>query len=262
MNVKTRARSVITSGKQIRISAKTLGAMALPTFCERCFQLQLRVQHRLPFQIFPGIFSSIDSYTKKIVHGAFDGNGSPPFWLRELGDLVEYREPPHHSKFNLIDHRYNIFLTGMPDGIFVLRGGSFIIVDYKTARFTGHQDELFPMYEVQLNVYARVAEEYGFSPVSGLALIYMEPMTDGQDFCARCQQDGFDMGFSARILPVTLNSDLIDPLLARTREIHDCVEQQLSAEGCKNCVLLSELFAAIPPLKRSGRKNTAKSGRR
>ena len=52
----------------LRISAKNLGAFALPGFCPRCFWLQLRVENRLPFQIFPGIFSSIDAYTKRVVH--------------------------------------------------------------------------------------------------------------------------------------------------------------------------------------------------
>jgi len=52
---------------QFRISAKSLGALALPEFCPRCFWLKTRVRH-LPFQIFPGIFSSIDAYTKRVVH--------------------------------------------------------------------------------------------------------------------------------------------------------------------------------------------------
>jgi hypothetical protein len=52
---------------QIRISAKNLGELAMPSFCPRCFWLKLRLNNRLPFQIFPGIFSSIDSYTKTIV---------------------------------------------------------------------------------------------------------------------------------------------------------------------------------------------------
>jgi len=52
---------------QFRISAKTLGELALPDFCPRCFWLKLHAKH-LPLQIFPGIFSSIDAYTKRVVH--------------------------------------------------------------------------------------------------------------------------------------------------------------------------------------------------
>jgi len=52
----------------LRISAKNIGALALPDFCPRCFWLKLKARNRLPFQIFPGIFSSIDAYTKRVVH--------------------------------------------------------------------------------------------------------------------------------------------------------------------------------------------------
>lgn len=51
----------------LRISAKALGELALPDFCLRCFWLKLHAR-RLPFQIFPGIFRSIDVYTKRVVH--------------------------------------------------------------------------------------------------------------------------------------------------------------------------------------------------
>ena len=52
---------------QLRIFAKTLGELALPGFCPRCFWLKMHTR-QLPFQIFPGIFSSIDVYTKRVVH--------------------------------------------------------------------------------------------------------------------------------------------------------------------------------------------------
>ena len=46
--------------KPIRISAKNLGAVAMPGFCPRCFWIQMHAEG-LPYQIFPGIFSSIDA---------------------------------------------------------------------------------------------------------------------------------------------------------------------------------------------------------
>ena len=45
---------------ELCISAKTLGEPVLPDFCPRCFWLKLHAR-QLPFQIFPGIFSSIDA---------------------------------------------------------------------------------------------------------------------------------------------------------------------------------------------------------
>jgi len=52
----------------LRISDKNLGALALPDFCPRCFWLKTKARNKLPFQIFTGIFSSIDAYTKRVVH--------------------------------------------------------------------------------------------------------------------------------------------------------------------------------------------------
>ncbi len=144
---------------QIRISAKPLGELAMPNFCPRCFWLKLKLNNKLPFQIFPGIFSSIDSYTKNIIHAFFDINGKFPVWLNGLGELVRYQKPPHYSKFNIVDNDSNVLLTGTPDGIFVKPDNSYLIVDYKTAKYTGRQDQLMPMYEVQLNAYGVIGEQ-------------------------------------------------------------------------------------------------------
>jgi len=120
--------------------------------------------------------SSIDSY-KYIVHSWFDKHGSPPDWMRPPGDIINYKESPHHSKYRFLDPSTNVLLTGSQDGIFILRDGSHLIVDYKTAKFTGTQDQIYSTYEVQLKAYALIGESLDLNPVSGLALIYMEPIT-------------------------------------------------------------------------------------
>jgi hypothetical protein len=229
---------------QIRISAKNLGELAMPNFCPRCFWLKLHLNNKLPFQIFPGIFSSIDSYTKNIIHAFFDMNGKFPDWLEGLGKLVAYQKPPHYSKFNILDHENNILLTGTPDGVFVRPDNSYVIADYKTARYTGRQDELMPMYEVQLNAYATIGEQSGLSPVSGLALIYMEPVThtgavvDSTNY----RDDGFAMGFTAYIHKVEVNSSSIPPLLARVREIYELDSAPMGCDGCSDCQIMQRIF--------------------
>ncbi len=230
----------------IRISAKNLGALALLAACQRCLWLKLRLNHRLPFQIFPGIFSSIDAYTKRVVHACFDEHDGPPSWLSDLGPIVGYRDPPHFTHFNYVDTEHNILLTGMPDGILVRSGRSHIIVDYKTAKFTATQDKLFPMYEIQLNAYAAIGQRCGFKPVTGLALIYMEPMTNGRGrLHRRCREYGFDMGFSAHVLPVDLNTELLSPLLARTRELSESPGPPTGRPGCKDCKLTDRLVGLV-----------------
>jgi len=229
---------------QIRISAKNLGEVALPGFCPRCFWVKLQLNNKLPFQIFPGIFSSIDSYTKRVVHSWFDKYGSPPPWLRDLGNLTGYVEPPHFSKYNILDPETNILLTGSPDAIFIRPDNSHIIVDYKTARYTGAQDRLFPLYEAQLNAYALIGKQCGLEPISDLALIYMEPVTD--EAAASSDEvhnaDGFGMGFTANVHKVSLDLNIIPPLLAKTRAIYDLDSPPARRKGCNNCQLLEGLL--------------------
>jgi hypothetical protein len=227
-----------------RISAKNLGAAALPSFCPRCFWIQMHAEG-LPYQILPGIFSSIDSYGKRLVHAWFDRHQSAPLWLAGLGDIKGYRHPPHFSKFSTLDRETGIVLRGTPDGILVRRDDSHVIVDYKTAKFTAHQDELFPMYDAQLNAYAFVGEQCGFSPVSGLALVYTEPVTDNAAAAkdGNLTEAGFVMEFSTHVLPVDLAPKRISKLLAKVRAIYDRSHPPESREKCEDCALLKNLIA-------------------
>jgi len=60
-----------------------------------------------------------------------------------------------------VDTATGVRLTGVPDDIFVLADGRYFIIDYKTARYTGAQDALLPLYRVQLNGYAHIFQELG-----------------------------------------------------------------------------------------------------
>jgi len=230
---------------QLRISAKNLGSLAMPAFCPRCFWVAMHCQNKLPYQIFPGIFSSIDSYGKRLVHGWFDRHNDAPPWLARLGSIKGYRNPPHFSKFNVLLQDFSVLVRGTPDGILVLADNSHLIIDYKTAKFTETQDELLPMYDAQLNAYAYIGERCGFSPVSGLALVYTEPVTS--DVAANEDKqmtgDGFVLGFSAKILPITLKPDIVPKLAQQAREIFDLEHPPDSASGCKDCALLQNLLA-------------------
>ena len=50
---------------ELRISAKTLGELAVPDFCPRCLWLKTHAR-QLPFQIFPGIFSPIGIFEGRV----------------------------------------------------------------------------------------------------------------------------------------------------------------------------------------------------
>jgi hypothetical protein len=246
---------VVTGQKVIRISGKNLGAFALPDVCGRCQWIKMRLQHRLPFGFFPGIFSSIDSYSKRIVHDHFDRNGCPPTWLEPIGDVVDYREPPHWSRFQMLDVTYQILLTGAPDGVFVRRDGSLVIADYKTARHTDAQDALRPMYETQLNAYALIAEFIGMGTVTGLALVYTEPVTDAlHGNGAGINDAGFNMRFDSHIVHIDRDEDSISSLLDRVRTLIDRPTPPPSRYGCRDCQQVEALIKLLHPPKQRRKK--------
>ena len=110
--------------ENFKISAKNLGAVNMPDFCPRCFWIKVKSNNRLPWQSFPGIFSTIDSYTKKCIHHIIDNasDESPlPRWMLAIGDVVGYDKVPHWSKSLYTDSESNITLSGIPDDIFVVR---------------------------------------------------------------------------------------------------------------------------------------------
>jgi hypothetical protein len=234
--------------EELRISAKQLGAVAMRRFCPRCFWLKLELRHRLPFQIFPGIFSSIDAYTKRMVHDHFDRHGVAPGWLGPLGPITGYRNPPSAASYQTVINKYDIRLTGAPDAVFMRPDGSHVIADYKTSRLTAAQDSLFPLYEAQLNAYAVIGLRCGFSPISGLGLIYFEPQTSGQDVSESNQRDaGFVMGFAANVKPIPVNLAGLEPLLATARNLADEAQAPTGRSGCEDCPRLDQIIAALGP---------------
>ena len=242
----------------MRISAKALGELALPTFCPRCFRLKRKMRNKLPFrQPLPGVFSAIDSITKQVVHGFFNTHGHLPLWLAPLGDIVRYHEPPHWSRFNTVIEEHGILLTGAADGIFERADGSCVIVDYKTARFTQAQDALLPMYEVQLNAYALIAERLGFAPVSRLFLVYMEPETGPTAAASRVF--GINMSLSAYIHEVAVRPDRIDPLFVRACESRESAECPRGRPGCPDCSLVTRLASVVRSFLNHGRTASLQS---
>ena len=203
------------------ISAKDLGDLNLPDFCPRCFWLERHIGK--PPSLFPGIFSTIDSVTKKSAHRSFAERDQVPGWL-PISDLIEVVEGDTYFKYPV--DIGNWILTGQPDDIFKTKDNTYYIVDYKTAKFTKHQDELLPLYEVQLNAYAFLAEKYGFKPISRLSLIYCQPNGELET------DDDFKLGFEVYQLEVKLNLDIIPELLLEARQILD---KDSPPEPMKNC---------------------------
>lgn len=234
--------------KLVQISAKNLGILALPDYCPRCFYLKLKLGFKLPWQIFPGIFSSIDSYSKKITWGYYQKFNRLPPWFSKFGKFVKPVPSPHFSKFYTIDADTNVKLTGIADEIFLMEEKLYFIVDYKTARYTYAQDELMPVYRVQLNGYAMIFEKMGMGKVVGLGLVYYEPDTevDVGRLDSLLVNGGFNMRFSAHLVEVGLDPvGVVLPLLKVVRELGDREVVPEGRTGCQDCGRLGEIMKIV-----------------
>jgi len=225
--------------KGLRISAKNLSAVLLPDFCPRCFWIKNNL--KAPYQIFPGIFSSIDSYTKKMVHAIFDQTGSAPVWMPEIKKATGYIKTLHWTKFQRFDKKTGIVVSGMEDDIFSYKDGSRTIVDYKTAKYTKNQDKLLPLYDGQLNLYAYVEEGFGNEVREDLPLIYCEPLTDPDPI--NFTQTGFKMPFGAKTLIVKKDPALVREILDKVASfIFGLIPDK--KQDCPDCKKLEVIMAS------------------
>ena len=206
-----------------RISGKVLAQLCLDKFCPRCFWLRQHLAKQKippPWQTFPGIFNSLDSYSKKLVHGYFDTEQAPPPWLTPLGQITGYLPTPTASTFFWDDPVSGIRLTGAPDAVFQLCDGTLMIADYKTARLTKGQDELSGLYFGQLNAYRRIAEALGWPQVSRLSLIYTEPKSEEKAYGPSFHEaEGFRLHFRAKFKEVEIQPTLTETLLIKASRL-------------------------------------------
>jgi len=227
----------------MRISAKNLGILALPDCCPRCFWMRAKLGWKSPWGIMPGIFSSIDGYSKRAILAFFETNGHFPPWI--AGQWAEARPlpTPHHSTFRLTDPETGIVLTGVPDLMLGLPRRRLAILDLKTARFSDHQDALLPMYKVQLTGYALIAESLAMGTVEALGLVYGEPPAndDNKGLDALVGDVGFSMPFKATAMPIELDRSMIPPLLRRAKGILEMEKAPEGRAGCKECKMVQEM---------------------
>ena len=227
----------------MRISAKNLGLLALPDCCPRCFWMRAKLGWKSPWAIMPGIFSSIDGFSKRAILAFYEKNGHFPSWI--AGRWAEARPlpTPHHTTFRLTDPETNIVLTGVPDLMLGLPNRRLAILDLKTARYSKHQDFLLPMYQIQLVGYTLIAEGLGMGHVEALGLVYGEPPPNDQDdgLDAMVSDVGFSMPFKTTAEPIELDRALIPPLLRRAKTLLEMENPPAPGEGCKECQMVEEM---------------------
>ena len=227
----------------MRISAKNLGILALPDCCERCFWIRAKLGWKSPWAIMPGIFSSIDGFSKRAILASYENTGHFPSWVAGRWSDARPLPTPHHSTFRLTDPKTGIVLTGVPDLMLGLPNRRLAILDLKTARYSDHQDFLLPMYKVQLNGYALIAESLGMGHVEALGLVYCEPPANDANsgLDALVSDVGFSMPFKATAMPIKLDRAMISPLLRRAKTLLEMKNPPEGREGCRECKMVDEM---------------------
>ena len=194
----------------------------------------------------PGIFSSIDGFSKRAILAYFETTGHFPPWIAGKWADVRPMKSPHHSTFRITDPETGVTLTGVPDLVLGLPNDRLAILDLKTARYSDHQDFLLPMYQTQLNGYAMIAEGLGMGTVEALGLVYGEPPPNDQNrgLDALVNDCGFSMPFKATAMPIELNRTMIQPLLRKAKTLLEMKNPPDGQEGCKECGLVDELIGS------------------
>lgn len=221
----------------ISVSATELANYAARYPCMRCAWVRMHVKD-LPYQSFPGIFSTIDTFTKKVITSHFNQHGCLPPWMEEIGDVIRCVDPPGWRKFYREDEHTEVTVRGEADAIFQLAGGSYLIADYKTSRYNPERLYALRSYEMQLNAYAWIAESTGFSPVNRLALIFMEPASNIEDAKSpnSIDDDGIQLRFNTRIVPVKRRPEsMIPPILEKVRSVADMSTPPAPRSRCRDC---------------------------
>jgi len=94
-------------------------------------------------------------------------------------------------------------------------------------------------------VYAHITTKLAMGSVSGLALLYYEPVTEilVTEVDELVHDNSFLLRFVPKLLPIELKPEMIPPLLKKFRTIYDAPTAPTGTESCKDCKLLDKMIA-------------------
>ena len=105
-----------------------------------------------------------------------------------------------------------------------------------------------PIYKVQLNGYAIIAENCGLKPVTGIGLAYYEPQTNrtAETLDTVLLENGFHMPFMAHLLEIELNPvKIVLPLLKEVRKLADLIKPPDGYDDCEDCRRLEKIMGFL-----------------
>lgn len=198
---------------------------------------------KLPYQIFPGVFSRLDLASKAAVQTAIQTKNLFT-WMQDLPEIAEVLKITSWRSFRAVDTETGLGVQGVPDAMFRMADGTYMIIDYKVAAVTDRQDALSAQYRAQLSIYAFIGEKVGFQPVTRLALIYHEPVNRASFPTYQIKRSGFLLPFQIYYYPVEL-----DPCVPDYFKIAKSILAQTTPPEprpyCDDCEKTLQLFALL-----------------
>ena len=218
------------------LAAKILAEFNLPDRCDRCLWLKIRIGSNMPYSIFAGIISTLDSYSKDVVRLWFEETRQAPPWLSGLS-AKRWIPAPSWRSFQADFGELRI--RGEADVIFQREDGSIAISDYKVSAYNTEGSRYHGLYEAQLNIYRDIY--LALNPgdlVAGLNLIYFSPSTDDlkeYGAIAATTDHGFRLGFKTNIVPVAVREGLTASLAIEAAKLKAQPIPPASATKCRDC---------------------------
>jgi hypothetical protein len=228
--------------EQIKISATQLGELTQRWNCRRCFWLRAKLKGRLPYQSFPAVFSTIDSFTKDFFRQVQKVR-TQEGWVEEFSSSAQWIPVPSPRSFQAEDPETGIILSGIPDALYRLEGGGLMIVDFKTSKVSEGELKRWEQYVTQLNAYAWIAQRVGLGQVEKLEVIYAEPhgTLGTRPVGDALTPIGFQMPFEVTSKPVEIDPGRVESALQKAREILSLEAPPKSTRNCFECSKVSEL---------------------
>ena len=234
----------------LTISATELGGYAGFRFCARCAWIRMHLRP-LPWQGFPGIFSSIDRFTKQVIVNHLERESRLPPWLDGIGEAVQHLDPPHWSKFQATDDATAATLRGEADAVFILADGNLRHRRLQDIALQPRQPQPAPRLPgpaQRLRLDRQPPRLPAPSPAWPSPT--WNPATDdeaGQDPNA-IDADGFSLGFRPRLVEVDLDPErLLPPLLRQAARLHALPMPPEPQSKCRDCTALQNVLDALGP---------------
>jgi len=221
----------------IKLSIKNLAAFALDDFCPRCLWTKHQLGYKYPYSMFPGVFAVIDSHAKKFCDKYLEENDLLAPWFESRFSGYTPMKAPHWSKMNLT--LGGIETRGATDYI-LKKGDNIVVIDNKTSKFKDETDKFAKLYDFQLNACGMALEANGHGKVQSLELDYYVPQ-DVNESALLYTSLGPALEFEVKVREVPIDTDMVNEVAAKAEKILSQEKMPDSAEGCKDCDLVSKL---------------------